>query len=66
MVDVDVDLEAVVAVEAGEVVEDVEVVAVEVGVLDATTTDKVHKVAKVINSVLIIKGDIYAVNKIHV
>jgi len=63
----DVDQEAVVA---GVVAEDVEaledVEAVEVGALDATTIDKVHKVVKVINIVLIIKGDIYAVNKTHV
>ena len=65
----DVDQEAVDqgAVAAGEVAEEMEavVVAVEVGVSDATTLDKDHKAAKVIFTVLIIKVDIYVVNKTH-
>ena len=69
----DVDQEAVDqgAVAAGEVVEEMEAVvvavavAVEVGVSDATTLDKDHKAAKVIFTVLIIKVDIYVVNKTH-
>ena len=67
----DVDQEAVDqgAVAAGEVAEEMEAVvvavAVEVGVSDATTLDKDHKAAKVIFTVLIIKVDIYVVNKTH-
>ena len=63
----DVDQEAVDqwAVAAGEVAEEMEAVVVEVGVSDATTLDKDHKAAKVIFTVLIIKVDIYVVNKTH-
>ena len=67
----DVDQEAVDqgAVAAGEVAEEMEAlvvaVAVEVGVSDATILDKDHKAAKVIFTVLIIKVDIYVVNKTH-
>ena len=67
----DVDQEAVDqgGVAAGEVAEEMEAVvvavAVEVGVSDATTLDKDHKAAKVIFTVLIIKVDIYVVNKTH-
>ena len=61
----EVDLEDVAMVAAGVAV-DVVVVAVVVGELVVTTTDKVLKDAKAISTVHTIKADKSVVNKTHV